>query len=192
MRWRSLIILDEIGRGTSTFDGLALAWAVVEDLAKREGGKLRTLFATHYHELTGLEGKIPGVRNMNIAVKEWGGDIVFLRRLVPGPSDRSYGIEVAKLAGVPRPVVTRAKEILNELEKKAREANARIETEKAQMTLLPGFKQALCGADTPDEQKQEPHPLQDALQKINIDTLTPLEALNVLYEWKAKWGAPKD
>ncbi len=189
---RSLIILDEIGRGTSTFDGLALAWAVVEDLAKREGGKLRTLFATHYHELTGLEGKIPGVRNMNIAVKEWGGDIVFLRRLVPGPSDRSYGIEVAKLAGVPRPVVTRAKEILNELEKKAREANARIETEKAQMTLLPGFKQALCGADTPDEQKQEPHPLQDALQKINIDTLTPLEALNVLYEWKAKWGAPKD
>ena len=115
---RSLIILDEIGRGTSTFDGLALAWAVVEDLARREGGKLRTLFATHYHELTALEGTIPGVRNMNIAVKEWGGDIVFLRRLVPGPSDRSYGIEVAKLAGVPRPVVVRAKEILAELEKK--------------------------------------------------------------------------
>ncbi|WP_294488321.1 DNA mismatch repair protein MutS, partial [uncultured Mailhella sp.] len=96
---RSLVILDEIGRGTSTFDGLALAWAVVEELARRAGGSIRTLFATHYHELTSLAGALPGVCNMNIAVREWNGDIVFLRRLIPGPADRSYGIEVARLAG---------------------------------------------------------------------------------------------
>lgn len=100
---RSLVILDEIGRGTSTFDGLALAWAVAEELARRAGGSIRTLFATHYHELTALEGKIPGVHTMNIAIREWNGEIVFLRRLIPGPSDRSYGIEVARLAGVPQP-----------------------------------------------------------------------------------------
>lgn len=113
---RSLVILDEIGRGTSTFDGLALAWAVAEELARRAGGSIRTLFATHYHELTALEGKIPGVHTMNIAIREWNGEIVFLRRLIPGPSDRSYGIEVARLAGVPQPVVQRAREILAQLE----------------------------------------------------------------------------
>lgn len=115
---RALVILDEIGRGTSTFDGLSLAWAVVEELAKRQGG-IRTLFATHYHELTVLEDSLPTVRNFNIAIKEWKGDIVFLRRLVPGPADRSYGIEVARLAGVPASVVSRAKEILTALEKHA-------------------------------------------------------------------------
>lgn len=114
---RSLVILDEIGRGTSTFDGLALAWAVAEELARRAGGSIRTLFATHYHELTALEGKIPGVHTMNIAIREWNGEIVFLRRLIPGPSDRSYGIEVARLAGVPQPVVQRAREILAQLSK---------------------------------------------------------------------------
>ena len=113
---KSLVILDEIGRGTSTFDGLSLAWAVVEDLMRRPDGSIRTLFATHYHELTALEGRLPGLHNMNIAIREHGGDIVFLRRLVPGPSDRSYGIEVAKLAGVPSPVVQRARKILEVLE----------------------------------------------------------------------------
>lgn len=112
---RSLVILDEIGRGTSTFDGLSIAWAVVESLANKYGG-IRTLFATHYHELTDLEGRIKGLRNLNIAVKEYKGDIVFLRKLLPGPADKSYGIEVAKLAGIPRPVINRAKEILRMLE----------------------------------------------------------------------------
>ena len=122
---RSLVILDEIGRGTSTYDGLSLAWAVVEELSTRARGGIRTLFATHYHELTSLEGKIEGLRNLNIAVKEWKGDIVFLRRLVPGPADRSYGIEVARLAGVPRPVVERAREILAKLEEKSQDKRHR-------------------------------------------------------------------
>lgn len=113
---RSLIILDEIGRGTSTHDGLAIAWSIVEYLAGKFGKDLRVLFATHYHELINLEGRIPGLFTMNLAISEHGGEIVFLHKLVPGPSDRSYGIEVARLAGVPLPVVQRAREILSGLE----------------------------------------------------------------------------
>ncbi len=182
---RSLIILDEIGRGTSTFDGLALAWAVVEDLAARSGG-IRTLFATHYHELTALEGVVHGVRNMNIAVKEWGGDIVFLRRLVPGPADRSYGIEVAKLAGVPRSVVQRARELLHELEQKQREANERVQRITALQTTLPG----VCGPPPDDSEPAETyeHPLLDALRAVAVDRMTPMEALNLLNTWKTTWG----
>lgn len=180
---RSLVILDEIGRGTSTFDGLALAWAVVEEMASKSGG-VRTLFATHYHELTALEGVIPGVKNMNIAVKEWGGDIVFLRRLVPGPADRSYGIEVAKLAGVPRNVVQRAKELLLELEHKSREANERVQRITAMQSTLPG----VCGPPPENGEEERPHPLLDALRAVAIDGLTPLEALNLLHRWKDTWG----
>jgi len=182
---RSLVILDEIGRGTSTFDGLALAWAVVEEMA----GKCcaRTLFATHYHELTALEGVVPGVRNMNIAVKEWGGDIVFLRRLVPGPADRSYGIEVARLAGVPRNVVQRARQLLQELEQKARDADERVQRITTLQSTLPG----VCGPP-PDEADAggdaAEHPLLDALRAVEIDGLTPLEALNLLHRWKDTWG----
>ena len=133
---RSLVILDEIGRGTSTYDGVALAWAVVEDLARRAGGELRTLFATHYHELTALEGRIPGVFTMNIAIREYNNDILFLHKLVPGPSDRSYGVEVARLAGVPVPVVQRARAILGGLER-GREG-ARKAVSVASMSL-PGW-----------------------------------------------------
>jgi len=188
---RSLIILDEIGRGTSTFDGLALAWAVVEDLANRGANGIRTLFATHYHELTALEGKIPGIRNLNIAVKEWGGDIVFLRRLIPGPADRSYGIEVARLAGVPRPVVQRAREILAELEKKARDAEQRVEARLTAQIMLPGMLLPGSLGKAPVETEidvAEAHPLVEELGKLEIDRLTPLEALNVLHQWKNKWG----
>lgn len=181
----SLIILDEIGRGTSTFDGLALAWSVVEDLAGRSGG-IRTLFATHYHELTSLEGVVPGVRNLNIAVKEWGGDIIFLRRLVPGPADRSYGIEVAKLAGVPRSVVKRAQELLRELEQKARHANECVQRITSMQTTLPGVSGPAPAANEPDEEIG--HPLLDALQKVAIDEVTPMEALNLLHKWKETWG----
>ncbi len=186
---RSLVILDEIGRGTSTFDGLALAWAVVEDLAGRSGG-VRTLFATHYHELTSLEGRIPGVCNLNIAVKEWGGDIIFLRKLVPGPADRSYGIEVAKLAGVPRGVVQRARDLLQELEQKARDSNERVRRVVSMQNLLPGLPTVT--GPPPDEEEADaealPHPLLDALHQLDIEQLTPLEALNLLHQWKGNWG----
>jgi DNA mismatch repair protein MutS len=111
---RSLIVLDEIGRGTSTFDGLSLAWAIVEHLHNVIGAK--TLFATHYHELTELAARLPRLRNFNVAVREWNDQIVFLRKIVSGGSDKSYGIQVARLAGVPRGVVDRAKEILRNLE----------------------------------------------------------------------------
>jgi len=111
---RSLVILDEIGRGTSTFDGLSLAWSIVEYLHNQVGAK--TLFATHYHELTELAGRLPRVRNFNVAVREWKDQIVFLRRIVEGGTDKSYGIQVARLAGVPKPILERAKEILRNLE----------------------------------------------------------------------------
>ena len=180
---KSLVILDEIGRGTSTFDGMALAWSMVEELSRRTDGGIRTLFATHYHELTALEGKLRPVRNFNIAVKEYKGDIVFLRRMVPGPSDRSYGIEVAKLAGVPRPVVDRARQILNDLE--ARAGNGRSgKNPVAGQTRLPG----MSGKD--EDRREIPRAVQALmhdLDSIDVDRLTPLEALNLLQHWKSTW-----
>jgi len=113
---RSLIILDEIGRGTSTYDGLAIAWSVVEHLHRDADGGPRTLFATHYQELTQLEKHLPRLRNFSVAVKEWNDEIVFVRRVVPGAADRSYGIQVARLAGLPLSVIDRAKTILGKLE----------------------------------------------------------------------------
>lgn len=198
---RSLVILDEIGRGTSTFDGLALAWAVVEELARRAGGSIRTLFATHYHELTSLAGALPGVCNMNIAVREWNGDIVFLRRLIPGPADRSYGIEVARLAGVPASVVQRAREILAQLE--AARGKARVA--KLEAAVLPGLDIVPAkGKTVKPAPMQEPvpvqepapaqpapeHPILEALRSVNPDTLTPLDALRLLSDWKMLWGSP--
>ncbi|KUJ95889.1 MAG: DNA mismatch repair protein MutS [Desulfonauticus sp. 38_4375] len=170
---RSLIILDEIGRGTSTFDGLALAWAVAEELCKKYGG-IRTLFATHYHELTKLEKEYANLKNFNIAVKEWKGEIIFLRKLLPGPADKSYGIEVAKLAGIPLNVVQRAKEILNNLEKKEEEIKRRVTQKTLFATSLPS---------TP----KEPHPIVQELEKIDLNRLTPLEAMNILYKLQKKW-----
>ncbi|OBQ45847.1 DNA mismatch repair protein MutS [Halodesulfovibrio spirochaetisodalis] len=191
---RSLIILDEIGRGTSTFDGLSLAWAVVEELCRKSEG-IRTLFATHYHELTALEGKIVGVHNMNIAIKEWGGEIVFLRRLVPGPSDRSYGIEVANLAGVPANVVKRAKEILALLESNS-QGSSQTQTAAAITSLLPGIPEAPVKkkpAKTPPV-NTEPidHPLVTALKDLDTDNITPMDALKQLTEWKLLWGERND
>ncbi len=189
---RSLVILDEIGRGTSTFDGLALAWAVVEDLCGRgrkpdakEPGGIRTLFATHYHELTQLEGKLPGLRNVNIAVKEWRGDIIFLRRLVPGPSDRSYGIEVARLAGVPGRVVQRAKDVLAGLEKKARDAKAAQPERPSSQSLLPGITPDAGPETGPDAGE---HPLLQEIRNLKLDRITPLAAMNLLADWKGRLG----
>ncbi|MFW6323588.1 MAG: DNA mismatch repair protein MutS, partial [Desulfovibrionales bacterium] len=181
---RSLVILDEIGRGTSTFDGLALAWAVILELAGRDGG-VRTLFATHYHELTDLEGKVQGVRNYNIAVKEWKGDIVFLRRLVPGPADRSYGIEVARLAGVPRNVVRRAKEILTELESKSQRDDRRPVAATRRRPKLPGLA-------VENRTGNGSHPLIGEIQKLDPLRMTPLQALDLIIQWKEKWGNAQD
>ncbi|HZF60388.1 MAG TPA: DNA mismatch repair protein MutS [Desulfovibrio sp.] len=187
---RSLVILDEIGRGTSTYDGVALAWAVVEDLAKRAGGDLRTLFATHYHELTALEGRIAGVFTMNIAIREYNNDILFLHKLVPGPSDRSYGVEVARLAGVPGPVVQRARAILQGLERGR---------DSARKTVVSAV--SLPGLNLPEPAKKEPelpeiaaapprseHPLVLLLRELNPDELSPLDALRLLMEWKKLWS----
>lgn len=187
---RSLVILDEIGRGTSTYDGVALAWAVVEDLAKRAGGDLRTLFATHYHELTALEGRIAGVFTMNIAIREYNNDILFLHKLVPGPSDRSYGVEVARLAGVPGPVVQRARAILQGLERGR---------DNARKTVVSAV--SLPGLSLPEPAKKDPelpeiaaapprseHPLVLLLRELNPDELSPLDALRLLMEWKKLWS----
>src|SRR5213083_2923895 len=139
---RSLIILDEIGRGTSTFDGLSLAWSIVEYLHNQVGAK--TLFATHYHELTELAGRLPRLRNFNVAVREWNEQIVFLRKIVAGGSDKSYGIQVARLAGVPKAVLQRAKEILRNLEESeltpegtVRQANRRQQDRERLKQLAP-------------------------------------------------------
>jgi DNA mismatch repair protein MutS len=175
---RSLVILDEIGRGTSTYDGLALAWAIVEELARSGQGGVRTLFATHYHELTSLEGQLTGIRNFNIAVKEWKGEIIFLRRLVPGPSDRSYGIEVAKLAGVPRSVIARAKQLLNDLDAKSQ---GKPRTTVSMRGALPGLGSSPAASGTGDQ-------LLEQLRKVDPMKLSPMQALSLLQNWKSAWG----
>ena len=196
---RSLVILDEIGRGTSTYDGVALAWAVVEELASRQNGDIRTLFATHYHELTALEGRIPGVFTMNIAIREYNHDILFLHKLVPGPSDRSYGVEVARLAGVPQAVVQRARAILAELE---HQKAPRQVASSGTAIALPGLelplptesrRPARTHAVNPREARQEPavpqeHPLVQLLRDLDPENLTPMAALRLLTEWKQLWG----
>ena len=186
---KSLVILDEIGRGTSTFDGLSLAWAVAEDLVRRAEGSIRTLFATHYHELTALEGRLAGLHNMNIAVTEHGGDIVFTRRLVPGPADRSYGIEVARLAGVPQPVVQRARAILSMLENSR--ALSRESSREAMQQLLPGMTAPVKADDPallPPLCEDVKHPLFTILRDLDTDHLTPMQALALVNEWKHLWG----
>ncbi|MDR2727264.1 MAG: DNA mismatch repair protein MutS, partial [Deltaproteobacteria bacterium] len=166
-------------------DGLALAWSVVENLIRRAGGGLRTLFATHYHELTALESTTPGLHNMNIAVQEWNNEIVFLRRLVPGPTDRSYGIEVARLAGVPSSVVQRAREILHQLEQTKHPTTA---APPSTLSLLPGFSRPEPPAPKPAPVKQPLHPLLTTLRDLNPDDITPLTALKLVCEWKTLWG----
>ncbi len=171
----SLLILDEIGRGTSTFDGMAIARAVLEFCADRRRLGAKTMFATHYHELSALEGEIEGVRNYNITAKKQNGSLVFLRKIVPGAADDSYGIEVAKLAGLPEAVVNKAKGYLKELESGpiAPAAGAAAPAPQEQMSL------ADLGADQ----------VREILENTNVDTLTPLEALNLLYELKRKAAA---
>ena len=179
----SLLILDEIGRGTSTFDGLSIAWAVVEYISNPKILGAKTLFATHYHELTELEGKISGVNNYCIAVKEQGDDIVFLRKIIKGGADKSYGIQVAKLAGVPDPVIQRAKELVEELsdaditvkvkEMKA-EGSAKTKSKKKKYDQLEINQISLFDTVREEDILQE-------LKEIEISTLTPIDALNTIY-----------
>jgi DNA mismatch repair protein MutS len=187
---KSLIILDEIGRGTSTFDGLALAWAVLEDLANRGGTGIRTLFATHYHELTVLESRLHSVHNMNIAIRQWGGEIVFLHRLVPGPADKSYGIEVARLAGVPNNVVQQARKILQRLE--AKRINPALPDEPAQVSAaLPGIDLRPLKQEKAEPVKDTAHPLITTLRDLDPNRLTPIDAIRLINEWKLLWGKPE-
>jgi DNA mismatch repair protein MutS len=167
---RSLLVLDEIGRGTSTYDGVSIAWAVVEYLHNHPRLRAKTLFATHYHELTQLADLLPGVRNYNVAVSEVEGKVVFLHKIVAGGADRSYGIHVGQLAGLPRPVVQRAGEILQQLEKSSGKAVKINPEAPRQLALFP-----------------ETNPLIDELKKMDVNTLSPIEALNKLYEWKRKY-----
>lgn len=181
----SLLILDEIGRGTSTFDGLSIAWAVVEHISNTKVLGAKTLFATHYHELTELEGKIPGVNNYCIAVKEKGDDIVFLRKIVKGGADKSYGIQVAKLAGVPESVIQRAKELVNEL------SDADITSAVADLTMPKQKKKSVVYDEVDLEQMSLFDTVQDTdileeLKTIDVGNLTPMEALNTIYRLQNK------
>ena len=167
---RSLLILDEIGRGTSTYDGVSIAWAVVEYIHNHPQLRAKTLFATHYHELTQLAEVLPGVSNYNVAVSEADGNVVFLHKIVPGGADRSYGIHVGQLAGLPRTVVQRAGEILRQLEASSGKA-VRLEAQvPRQMALFP-----------------ETNPLINELKTLDVNTLSPIEALNKLYEWRRRF-----
>jgi len=166
---RSLLIIDEIGRGTSTFDGLSIAWSVLEYIASREKCGAKTLFATHYHELTELEGKLTGIKNYRISVKELGDNIIFLRKIVRGSADKSFGIQVARLAGLPESILSRAKEILSKLE------SADINHE------------AILGDQDPPQQltlfgSAEPNDIMEELKNLTVDDITPIDALTKLYD----------
>ncbi|MCB0118653.1 MAG: DNA mismatch repair protein MutS [Anaerolineales bacterium] len=167
---RSLLILDEIGRGTSTYDGLSIAWGIIEYIHNHPQLRAKTLFATHYHELTQLAELLPGVRNYNVAVSEADGNVVFLHKIVAGGADRSYGIHVAQLAGLPAPVIGRANEIMMELEKSAARG-VKINPQAAQQVAL----------------FPETNPLLDELKGIDMNSLSPIEALNKLFEWQKKF-----
>lgn len=171
---RSLLILDEIGRGTSTYDGLSIAWAIIEYLHNHPRLKPRTLFATHYHELTGLADLLPLVANYNVDVAEEGDNITFLHKIVVGGADRSYGIHVAELAGLPRDVILRANEILKDLEQHA--PTTTIEPSH----LSTGQQIALF---------PEASPILEELAALDVNTLTPLEAMNKLYEWQRRYAS---
>ena len=180
---RSLVVLDEIGRGTSTFDGLSIAWAVAEYLATNPRARPKTLFATHYHELTDLADALPGVVNAHVAAREWKDGIIFLRKIVPGRSDRSYGIQVARLAGLPAGVVSRAKAILaglerDELSRGGRPTLSRSPNEPptAQLGLFATPLDAAAAAGH--------HEILRRLKELDVDEITPRQALEMLAELK--------
>jgi DNA mismatch repair protein MutS len=171
---RSLILLDEVGRGTSTYDGLAIAWAVCEHITKLG---TKTLFATHYHHLNDLEKSIRGVKNYRVTVRERDGRVIWLRKIVPGGTDRSYGIEVARMAGVPSEVIARAAEVLHELESESQDrrildkgSSVSPPERRVQLTLFESAR----------------HPVLDDIEKLDTDSLSPIEALNLLHDLRRK------
>jgi DNA mismatch repair protein MutS len=175
----SLLILDEIGRGTSTFDGLSIAWAVIEYIVNKEKLGCRTLFATHYHELTELEGKLSGIKNYCITVKEKGEEVIFLRKIIRGGADGSYGIQVARLAGVPLEVIDRAKEILVDLDAADVNKNGRPQKTKKQFDGQMDLFAAAAKASQNNEVLEE-------IKKIDLSRLTPIDAMNILYDLQRK------
>jgi DNA mismatch repair protein MutS len=168
---RSFVILDEIGRGTATYDGLAIAWACAEAL--HDTNRCRGLFATHYHELAVLEERLAFVSNLSLRAKEWNGDLVFLHEAGPGPADRSYGVQVARLAGVPPTVVARAREVLDRLESQ--------KTSSAGLEDLPLF----AAVAAPEAGFRGPSEADQALAQMDVDGMSPREALDALYRLKA-------
>jgi DNA mismatch repair protein MutS len=172
---RSLVILDEIGRGTSTYDGISLAWAVVEHLHAKIN--CRTLFATHYHELTDLAHSLRRVKNLNVAVREWQDEVVFLHKIVDGAADKSYGIHVARLAGVPREVVERSKDILAQLEEEHIDAAGRAKIARPTVATRGGDIQLTLFGPTD-------HPLLDEVRKLDLNATAPLDALQRIQEWQ--------
>lgn len=171
---RSLLVLDEIGRGTSTYDGLAIAWSVVEYIHNHPSLQAKTLFATHYHELTDLSERLPHVINYHVAVDDRGEQVVFLHRILPGKADRSYGVHVGEMAGLPKQVVHRAKEILDDLEKSGAAGPRRLNEVVSQQGKRPVALQVGLFADA--------HPVVEVLREMDVNHLTPLDALNRLYE----------
>jgi DNA mismatch repair protein MutS len=177
---RSLVILDEIGRGTATFDGLSIAWAAIEHL--HEANRCRTLFATHYHELTALSAKLPRMFNATVRVKEWQGDVVFLHEVLPGSADRSYGIQVARLAGLPPPVIARAKAVLAKLEAQDRGQTARALADDLPLFAVPSRAAAEPAPPSAAEQ------LIETLKAMHPDEMSPRDALEALYRLKSLLG----
>jgi len=178
---RALVILDEIGRGTATYDGLSIAWATLEYL--HDTNQCRALFATHYHEMTALAGRLAGVENATVTVKEWDGDVIFLHEVRKGAADRSYGVQVARLAGLPDAVIERAKTVLHALEAGEREGGGK---QKALIDDLPLFRVAQPAPST-----QKPSAIEEALRDVLPDQLTPLEALHLVYTLKQRLDSPK-
>jgi DNA mismatch repair protein MutS len=172
---RSLLLLDEVGRGTSTFDGLSVAWAVAEAIYEHPSGTPRTLFATHYHEMTGLAGVYPRIKNFQVTVKKWGQEIIFLHQVLPGGCDDSYGIEVARLAGLPKNTISRARHILRLLE-----SGRFAKSELAKGVHVKLNQTSLFDATAPSE----PSEIEKTLKELDVDNLTPMEALKLLNQLK--------
>ena len=172
---RSLVLFDELGRGTSTYDGISIAWAIVEYIHENPKAHARTLFATHYHELNEMEKLFPRIKNWNVSVKEVNGRVVFLRKLQPGGSEHSFGIHVARLAGMPQSIVKRAEQILSDLERAGSQAGMNVPTAESNTKQTEGVQLSLFQLDDPVLSQ-----IRDELLHLDVNNLTPVEALKKL------------
>ncbi|MDD2954239.1 MAG: DNA mismatch repair protein MutS, partial [Parabacteroides sp.] len=179
MTSRSLVLFDELGRGTSTYDGISIAWAIVEYIHEHPNAKAKTLFATHYHELNEMERSFKRIKNYNVSVKEVGNKVIFLRKLVPGGSEHSFGIHVAKMAGMPKSIVKRSSEILKQLESENRQEGIAGKSVKAIASAAEGYQLSFFQLDDPVLSQ-----VRDEIKNLDVNNLTPLEALNKLSEIK--------